>query len=57
VRAGIARYWQQAERAGTAKAPADVARTAEELERLRQLDYVRRPGGEGKNSGNGLETR
>jgi DNA primase len=55
VRDGVARYWQQAERAGTARAPADLAKSAEELERLRQLEYVRRPAA--KDSGNGLETR
>jgi hypothetical protein len=57
VRAGVARYWQLAERAGTAKAPAGMEKSPEELERLRQLDYVRRPDAAGTISGNGLETR
>jgi len=58
IRAGIARYWQQAELAGTALAPADMPSTPEQTERRRQLDFVRRPdGGDAKNSGNGLETR
>jgi DNA primase len=43
VTAGVARLWQQAERAG--EPPSDAAgeaRSVEELERLRQLDIVRR---------------
>jgi DNA primase len=58
VRAGVDRYWQQAERAGTARAPADVASTPEERERLRQLDFVRGvdPAG-GPTARNGVETR
>ena len=57
VRAGVARYWQQAERAGTAKAPADVPSSPEETERLRQLEFVRRGAGASVDSTNGLETR
>jgi DNA primase len=57
VSAGVARYWQQAERAGTAKAPADVPSSPEETERLRQLEFVRRSGGTPVDSINGLETR
>jgi 3-hydroxyisobutyrate dehydrogenase-like beta-hydroxyacid dehydrogenase len=57
LRAGVARYWQQAERAGTAKAPADVPTTAEEVERLRQLEFVRRAAADAIGTGNGLETR
>jgi hypothetical protein len=54
LRAGVNRYWQQAERAGTAKAPADVPTSPEETERLRQLDFVRRGGAPATN---GLETQ
>jgi len=54
LRAGVNRYWQQAERAGTAKAPADVPTSPEETERLRQLEYVRRGGAAATN---GLETQ
>jgi DNA primase len=58
VRAGVARYWQQAERAGAAKAPADVPSNPEETERLRQLEFVRRSAAaEALDSTNGLETR
>ena len=47
-----------AERAGTAKAPADVPSNAEETERLRQLEFVRRSAaGATLDSTNGLETR
>ncbi len=42
VHAGVDRYWQQAERAGTARAPPGMASTPEERERMRQLDFVRR---------------
>jgi DNA primase len=42
LRAGVVRYWEQAQRAGQS-APADVAPpSAEEMERLRQLGIVRR---------------
>jgi len=58
VRAGVARYWQQAERAGTARAPQGVASTPEERERLRQLDFVRgAEGATGSIAQNGVETR
>ncbi len=58
VRAGVARYWQQAERAGAAKAPAGVPTNPEETERLRQLEFVRRSAaGAALDSTNGLETR
>jgi len=40
--AGVARYWQQAQRAGTRDTPGDTPPTAEEAERLRQLEMVRR---------------
>ena len=41
--AGVARYWQQAERAGRpARSAAGAAPTPEEAERLRQLEMVRR---------------
>ena len=40
--AGVARYRQQAHRAGGPSAPGDAAPTAEEAERLRQLEMVRR---------------
>jgi len=42
VREGLERWWQQARRSGTA-APAAQAggQTAEEIQRLRQLDFVR----------------
>jgi DNA primase len=52
LRAGIHRYWQQAERAGRAKAPADVPQSPEEAERLRQLEFVR---GRAAAATNGLE--
>ncbi len=47
LRAGVGRYWQQAQRAGRpvddAAAPDTAARTTpEETERLRQLEMVRR---------------
>ena len=51
LREGVARYWQQAQRAGRPVADAAEAETAarttpEETERLRQLEMVRRsPGG------------
>jgi len=58
VKAGMARYWQQAERAGTARAPLDVASTPEERERMRQLDFVRGvDGAAGPIAQNGVETR
>jgi len=58
VKAGMARYWQQAERAGTARAPLDVASTPEERERMRQLDFVRGvDGAAGSIAQNGVETR
>jgi DNA primase len=41
LRAGVARYWQKAQRAGRA-APEAATMTAEETERLRQLEMVRR---------------
>ena len=40
--AGVARYWQQAHRAGAPAMAGDPAPTAEEAERLRQLEIVRR---------------
>ena len=40
--AGVARYWQQAHRAGAPAAAGDAAPSAEEAERLRQLEMVRR---------------
>jgi DNA primase len=55
--AGVARYWQQARRAGLAGGPeAGATDSAEETERLRQLDMVRRgipglgPGASGRRS-------
>jgi hypothetical protein len=42
LRAGVARYWQQAQRAGRPGAPVETPLTPEEAERLRQLDMVRR---------------
>ena len=43
LKAGVARYWQQAQRAGDTAAPlADPAASSEEVERLRQLEFVRR---------------
>ena len=54
LRAGVQRYWQQAERAGTAKAPDEMAHSPEEAERLRQLEFVRR--GAGAAASNGVET-
>jgi len=43
LKAGVARYWQQAQRAGDTGAPlADPAASSEEVERLRQLEFVRR---------------
>jgi DNA primase len=47
LRAGVIRYWEQAKRAGRPAAPDDDASpaTAEETERLRQLDLVRRAAG------------
>ena len=42
LKAGVARYWQQAQRAGRAGSPESGAPpTAEEAERLRQLEMVR----------------
>jgi hypothetical protein len=48
VRKGLENWWQQARRCGTA-APAPVAggQTAEEVQRLRQLDYVRQTAARG----------
>jgi DNA primase len=43
LRAGVARYWQKAQRAGRT-APGAATPTAEEAERLRQLEIVRRGG-------------
>ena len=40
--AGVARYWQQAQRAGFPGSAGESAATAEEAERLRQLEMVRR---------------
>ena len=43
LKAGVARYWQQAQRAGRPGAPgAGLPSTTEETERLRQLEMVRR---------------
>jgi len=43
LRAGVARYWQQAQRAGRPGAPdTETPLTPEEAERLRQLEMVRR---------------
>ena len=39
---GVARYWQQAQREGFPGIPGESAPTAEEAERLRQLEMVRR---------------
>jgi DNA primase len=46
VREGLERWWQQARRSGTA-APAALAggQSAEEIQRLRQLDFVRQAAG------------
>jgi len=48
VRKGLDNWWQQARRSGIA-APAAAAgdQTAEEVQRLRQLDYVRQTAGRG----------
>jgi hypothetical protein len=43
LRAGVARYWQQAQRAGRT-VPEPAAMSAEETERLRQMEIVRRAG-------------
>jgi hypothetical protein len=43
LRAGVARYWQQAQRAGQT-VPEAAAGSAEEIERCRQLEIVRRAG-------------
>jgi len=50
VREGLERWWQQARRSGTAApAPPAGAQTAEEIQRLRQLDFVRQTAaGEGR---------
>jgi DNA primase len=40
--AGVARYWQQARREGLSGGPEAAMTTAEEVERLRQLEIVRR---------------
>jgi hypothetical protein len=40
--AGVARYWQQAQRAGAPAGAGDAPPTPEEAERLRQLEMVRR---------------
>jgi len=46
VREGVERWWQQARRSGTAApAPLDGGQTAEEIQRLRQLDFVRQAAG------------
>jgi len=57
LRAGVARYWQQAQRAGRPGAPeTETPLTPEEAERLRQLEMVRRslqptpPGAAGERS-------
>ena len=43
LKAGVARYWEQAQRAGRPGAPgAGMPSTTEETERLRQLEMVRR---------------
>jgi hypothetical protein len=43
LKAGVARYWQQAERAGLPGTPDSAAPpSTEETERLRQLAMVRR---------------
>jgi DNA primase len=42
LREGAARWWLQAQRAGTAVAPPGSPVTPEETERLRQLEWVRR---------------
>jgi DNA primase len=58
VHAGAARYWHFAQRAGASAAPASLVTSAEELERLRQLEFVRRAeAGATPNSANGVETR
>ena len=51
VRKGLENWWQQARRSGTAApAPAAGGQTAEEIQRLRQLDYVRQTAlGQGTN--------
>ena len=42
VREGLERWWQQARRSGSAApAPQAGGQTAEEIQRLRQLDFVR----------------
>ena len=46
VREGLERWWQQARRSGTAApAPLEGGQTAEEIRRLRQLDFVRQAAG------------
>jgi len=55
LKAGVARYWTQAQRAGHPGSPdAGTPATAEETERLRQLEMVRRGlPGNGINAGRG----
>ena len=47
LREGLERWWQQARRTGSAApAPVEGGQTAEEIQRLRQLQFVRKSAGE-----------
>jgi DNA primase len=51
VRKGLENWWQQARRAGSAApAPAEGGQSAEEIQRLRQLQFVRKSAGEAPES-------
>jgi hypothetical protein len=51
VREGLERWWQQARRAGSAApAPVEGGQSAEEIQRLRQLQFVRKTSGESPGS-------
>jgi len=51
LREGLLRWWQQARRAGSAApAPAEGGQSAEEIQRLRQLQFVRKTAGEAPGS-------
>jgi DNA primase len=51
VRKGLENWWQQARRAGSAApAPAEGGQSAEEIQRLRQLQFVRKSAGESPES-------
>jgi DNA primase len=51
LREGLERWWQQARRSGSAApAPVEGGQTAEEIQRLRQLQFVRKTAGEAPGS-------